>query len=287
MSGRGKRGTAPPPAPPEPERPIQRVGHIGYDDNRFCGASVFGELTERVDQPFELMAVGFGLPPLDDDGREILRALALCLTSADARVWPLKLTRILSSYGNPFAGFFGAQLANYSERMGPGTASNGAGSLRWMLEQLPAAPSPAEVRAVVAEHLETRGRIAGFGVPFRKQDERLLALHRLLSGHPAQQGRAWRLHLQIIEVMREREELEPNIVFPMSALLLDLGLSAERTGLFATMLMGHTFAAHAVEASEQDGALLRELGAEHVEDGSRPPRRSPRAQLASERRRPK
>lgn len=287
MNGRGKRGTAPLPPLAEPVRPIQRVGHVGYEDHRFCGAAVFGELTERIDQPFELMAVAFGLPPLDDDGREVLRALALCLTAPDARVWPLKLARVLASFGDPFAGCFGAQLASAGEHMGPGTATAAATSLGWMLGQLPAEPGAAEVRAVVAAHLAQRGRLAGFGVPLRKEDERLLGLHRLLSGHPAQQGRAWRLHLQVIEVMREREQLEPNIALPMAALLLDLGLSAERTGLFATMLMAHTFAAHAVEAAAQDGPLLRELGAEDLADESRPPRRSPRAQLASERRRPK
>ena len=37
--------SAPPPtqtAAPADGRPVQRVGHIGADDNRFCGAAVFG-----------------------------------------------------------------------------------------------------------------------------------------------------------------------------------------------------------------------------------------------------
>lgn len=270
--------------PAPPERPIQRVGHIGYEDNRFCGAAVFAELAERIEEPIELLCLGFGMPPLDADGREVLRCIALCGTSPDARVWPLKMTRILSSYGNSFAGFFGAQLANFSDRMGPGTASHAAASLRWLRDRLPAEPTLDEVRAAVAEHLATRGRIAGFGVPFRQQDERLLGMYRLLAGHPARQGAAWRLHLQVVEAMRALEQLEPNIVIAFASLLADLGLPAERTGLFISMMMSPTFAAHAVEASLPEGALLRELAAEHLEDGSRPPRRSPRAQQASERR---
>lgn len=266
---------------PTPARPLQRAGHIGDDDNRFCGSAVFAELAGRITSPIELLSLGFGMPPLDAEGREILRCLALCLTSPDARVWPLKMTRLLSCHGNAMAGYFGAQLANFSDRMGPGTASHAAASLRWLQARLPAEPTAAQVAAAVAEHVATRGRIAGFGVPFRREDERLLGLHRLLSGHPAQQRPAWRLHLRVIEALRASAQLEPNIVFPMTALLTDLGLSADRTGLFVSLLMNHTFAAHAVEAAEHDAPHLQTLAPEFLDDRSRSPRRSPRAVSAA------
>lgn len=43
------------------------------------------------------------------------------------------------------------------------------------------------------------------------------------------------------------------------------------------MLMGHNFAAHALEAAEQDGPWLRELLLAAIEDRTAPPRRSPAA----------
>lgn len=264
-----------------PPRPVQRVGHIGTDDNRFCGAAVFAapgaDLATRCSSPLDLLAHAFAMPPLGDDGRSALFTLSLCLTSPDARVWPLKLTRILASYGNPLAGYFGAQLASFTERIGPGAGSSGAASLRWLIDRLPDEPTAAQVAAAVAEHLAARGRIPGFGVPFRAQDERLLALHRLLSGHSCQRGRAWRLHLAIAASLRQTAKLEPNILFSAVALLTDLGLSAERTGLFLCLLMNHTFAAHAAEAAERDGDLLRAIAPAHIDDHSPPPRRSPRA----------
>lgn len=260
-----------------PLRPLQRVGHIGDDDNRFCGAAVFADLAERFVSPLDLLGLGFGMPPFDDDAREILRCLALCLTSPDARVWPLKMTRLLAAHGNAMAGYFGAQLANFSDRMGPGTASHAAASLRWLQDRLPVDATAEQVAAAVAEHVATRGRIAGFGVPFRREDERLLALHRLLAGHPALQRPAWRLHLRVVEAVRASARLEPNIVFPMTALTTDLGLSADRTGLFVSLLMNHTFAAHAVEAAEQDAAHLQTLPPSSIDDRSRAPRRSPRS----------
>lgn len=287
--------TATAPAPPLhspslPPRPTQRAGHIGTDDNRFCGSAVFADLATRIADPTALLCLAFGMPLPNADGREVLRCACLSVTSPDARVWPLKMTRVLASYGNPYAGFFGAQLANFSDRMGPGTATHAALSLRWIAERLeretaptgeptagPAEPTDEQVAAVVAEHLATRGRIAGFGVPFRKEDERLLGLLRLLSGHSSRQGRFWKLHLRVVAAMRQRDGLEPNIVIALVALFLDLGLPAARAGMFLTSMMAQNFAAHALEASERDAAILQQLEPRFLEDQCAAPRRSPRA----------
>lgn len=279
---------SPPLHSPPPPRPTQRAGHIGTDDNRFCGSAVFADLATRVADPTALLCLAFGMPLPDADGREVLRCACLSVTSPDARVWPLKMTRVLASYGNPYAGFFGAQLANFSDRMGPGTATHAARSLCWIAERLErdaltrdaladAEPTDERVAAVVAEHLASRGRIAGFGVPFRKEDERLLGLLRLLSGHASQHGRFWRLHLRVVAAMRQRDGLEPNIVIALVALFLDLGLPAARAGMFLTSMMAQNFAAHALEASERDAAILQQLEPRFLEDQCAPPRRSPRA----------
>jgi hypothetical protein len=255
-------------------RPTQRAGHIGTDDNRFCGASVFGELAATTASVSDLIARAFGLHALRDGDREVVRCIALALTSPDARVWPLKMTRTLAAYGNPFAGFYGAQLGNFSDRMGPGTTANAAASLAWIHARVGGAPSAEAVAAAVREHLASRGRVSGFGVPFRRDDERLLALRRMLDGHVATRRPHWRLSVLVADAMREAEGLEPNVVIAVAALLLDLGLSAHRAGMFTSVMMSHNFAAHALEASEQDGPYLRELPERAIEDCSAPPRRT-------------
>ncbi len=261
-------------------RPIQRVGHIGDVDNRFCGAAVFAELATTTVNPIDLMARAFGMPALDDDGRELLRCVALAVVSPDARVWPLKMTRALASYGNPYAGFFGAQLGSASDRMGPGTAAVGAASLVWIRQQVGAAPTAEAVAAAVAEHVATRGRIAGFGVPMRPEDERLLGLRTLLERHPARDRPNWRLHLLVADAIRASQQLEPNIVIALAALLLDLGLAPHRAGIFVSVMMAPTFVAHALEASDHDGPYLRELPMAAIEDRSTPPRRTAAAAAA-------
>jgi hypothetical protein len=259
-------------------RPVQRAGHIGYHDNRFCGHGVFGDLHASVRDPIDLMLLAFGVRVADHD-LEVVRCMALALCSPDARVWPLKLTRTLSSYGSPIAGFFGAQLANGSERMGPGTASGAAASLAWLAAQVgdapPADDGDAALADAVGRHLVERGRIMGFGVPFRAEDERLLALRRMLAGHPATRRPAWRMFERLERVMRAREGLPPNIVIALAALLVDLGLAPHRAGMFFGMIMAPTFAAHALEAADHDGPLLQELPADALEYRGAGARRSP------------
>jgi len=259
-------------------RPIQRVGHIGDTDNRFCGAPVFAELAGSTVNSTDLLARAFGMPMLSDDDREVLRCIALAAVSPDARVWPLKMTRTLSSYGNPFAGFFGAQLGTASDRMGPGTASSSAASLAWIRARVGDEPSDQAVAAAVTEHLASEGRIPGFGVPMRAEDERLLGLRQLLAGHPAMQRPYWRLSLQVIAAVRAGGGPPPNVVIALATLLLDLGLPAHRAGMFVTMVMAPTFAAHALEASEQDAAALQEITA--VDDRTTAPRRTAAAAAA-------
>jgi hypothetical protein len=239
-----------------PSRPAQRSGHIGDDDNQFCGSSVFGELRSKTHQVTDLVALAFGLSDLTNDDREILRCIALSTCSPDARVWPLKLSRVLASYGNPYSGFYGAQIGSYSDRMGPGTTSMATQSMVWVQNLVNKGES---IDSAVETHLRERGKISGFGVPFRKEDERLLALYEMLKDHPARSRPYWKLHLEIAISVRARLKLEPNIVLPMAALLLDLGLKPTRAGFFVSTLMTPSFAANAVEASENDGALLKEL----------------------------
>lgn len=256
-------------------RPVQRAGHIGAVDNRFCGRAVFGELATTARTTSDLLLLAFGVELATDDDREIVRLMHLALTSPDARVWPLKLTRTLAAYGNPVAGFHGAQLGNDSARMGPGTGSGAAASLAWIAARVGPAPSDEAVAAAVEQHRRERGHLLGFGVPFRAEDERLRGLRRLLADHPATGRRHWRLHEQVIRAMAAAGGPPPNIVLALVALMLDLGLAPHRAGMLIGVIMTHTFVAHALEAADDDGPLLQELPRAAIDYQGPPARRSP------------
>lgn len=247
--------------------PIQtRAGLIGHDDNRFLGRSVFGQFVYEVQSPSDAMAAAMGIP-LNPENREAIRLVALATTSPDARVWPLKLCRLLSSYGDPVAGFYGAQLVSAGPIMGPGAAANAAAGLDFIARRL---KEGEELGAAVATWKGlNRGRLGGFGVPFRAEDERLVALRPLIAGSSLEQRPFWKLSLRLIEGMAPEV---PNVALAVAALLLDSGVTHKHCGMALSVLMTHVFLANALEASETDGAALYRLSAEVVEYAGAGPR---------------
>ncbi len=239
-----------------------RVGQILDTDNRFLGRSVFEEWVHLVRTPSDALLLSLGVTEFEELGREAVRLISLCLMSPDARVWPLKLTRLLASWGDPLAGYFGAQLLTAGKVMGPGAGTGAARCLHWLAGEVGEAPSQADVATALARwKSENPGPLGGFGVPFRELDERRVALLRFVGDGPLSKRRFWRLHLQLVEAMAP---VRPNCAISFVALLLDMGIAPERCGLSLAVLMPHVFLAHALEASTLDGARLNQMPASQV-----------------------
>lgn len=243
-----------------------RAGLIGHDDNRFLGRSVFERFVLEVKSPSDAVAAALGVP-LGPENREALRLAAIATTSPDARVWPLKLCRLLSSYGDPVAGFYGAQLVSGGPIMGPGAAANAAAGLEFIARRREEGVEMAV--ALDAWKRQNRGRVGGFGVPFRAEDERLVALRRILPETGLEGRPYWKLSLAL---MAEMAPEVPNVALAIAALLLDCGVPARRCGMALSVLMTHVFLAHALEASDTDGAALYQLPPEDLEYAGVPPR---------------
>lgn len=236
-------------------KPIDtRVGQILDDDNRFLGRSVFSDWERELRSPSDTLLVALGARELTSLDREAIRLVSLCLISPDARVWPLKLTRLLSSRGDAVAGYLGGQLVTAGRVMGPGAGRHAARCLHRVGESTGLDPSTEEVRAAVDAWKREAGTtiIGGFGVPFRPQDERRVALVRFVGDGPLARRRHWQLHFRVVEALAPTP---PNVVISIVALLLDVGVPAERCGLAVSVLMQHVFLAHALEAAQTDGAL--------------------------------
>lgn len=231
-----------------------KVGTILDGDNRFLGRSVFHDWSFRLRSASDAILVALGVTPTDDH-REAWRLMSLCLISPDARVWPLKLTRLLASWGNPLLGYFAGQLVTTSRVMGPGAGTGAGVCLQWIADRVGGAPTDADVgEAVAAWRAEHPGPLGGFGVPFREVDERRAALLQLVGDGPLAQGRFWKLHLQLVPQVAAR----PNCVISIAALLLDIGVAAERCGFAIAVLMPPVFMANALEAARTDGARLHQ-----------------------------
>jgi hypothetical protein len=214
--------------------------------------------------------VALGVNEVTPEAREVARLLTICSLSPDARVWPLKVTRLLASYGDPLAGHFGGQLLLASNTMGPGCATMAARGLVWVHEHAGEGATDAQVEDAIAEWLAQSGdRFAGFGVPFRDADERRTGLLHLVGQGPVTRRPFWRLHERIVEAMAP---VKPNVLISLAAMLLDIGVSADHSGIAVCTLTSPIFLAHALESARQDGARLNALPASCVSYQGRGPR---------------
>lgn len=82
-------------------------------------------------------------------------------------------------------------------------------------------------------------------------------------------------------MVRASRQIAPNVVLPVVAIVLDLHIPPTRVGLFMSVLMSHTFAAHALEASDHDAEVLRVLPAEALDYRGPAPRQSAAAAAAT------
>ena len=240
-----------------------RVGLIVDGDNRFFGRSAYGEWCEVMTSACDGVLVALGVHEPSPTSREALRLMMLGTMSPDARVWPLKLTRLLASHGDPLVGYFGAQLVSAGKVMGPGAALHAARALHFIGAHAGEAATDTEVaEAVAAWKARSGGRVGGFGVPFRAVDERRVHVLRLAAGTPVAGGRYFRLHEQVAAAMHP---LQPNVALTVAAMLLDIGVAAEHAGVALAVMMSHVFLAHALEAAAQDGPRLHSIPADAVD----------------------
>jgi hypothetical protein len=255
--------------------------HWGSRDHRYFGYAVFDELLgqETFTGLTVLGVLGRRLPA---EHYAVIDDAAVALTLADPRIWPIKLTRLLASYGSPMLAAAGGMLALDRARIGSSVTEHAARLLVDLRERLAdRLDDPERVRAVALAVSEKQRFLPGFGTPFRAEDERLIALRKSL----ARRGRAHLPHFLVLEavapVLSELTGAQPNIALGVAACFLDLGLAVSEVAPLTTALLHHMFVANALESSAQAPPWLRELPEHTVKYLGPAPRKSPRA-LAAE-----
>jgi hypothetical protein len=260
-----------------------RTAHWGWDEHRYFGKAVFAELTGK--QPLAslvaLSVTGRLLPP---DCVGLIDDAAGALTLADPRVWPLKLTRLLASYGATMPAVAAGLLMEEEARIGPWACVHAAHTLQELHAVIgERAEDPASVREAVTAFLRPRTFVWGFGTPFRAYDERLVSLRE----HVVRRGRDrlpyYRTMSAAAEVVRELRKTEPNLGIALAAVFLDMGLSPREIGALVACLMQHMFFAQGVEGARQADPELRQLPDASLKYVGRPARTSPRAESAAKR----
>ena len=253
-----------------------RVAALGYPEHRFRGHAVFAELTGTSYAALIALAVSGRRPTRDE--AELLDLLASVTTVADPRIWPLKLARVIASYGGYLAGFAAAQLPLEGDRIGPPITVHAA----TMLVELHAAVGGRFdeldlCREAARELVARRHRLVGFGMPFRPADERYVALREALAARGRTALPFWRMHDALAEAVASERGLPPNIGIGSAAMLLDMGYDPLEAAAIVHFINQHVFVANAFEGARDARSELRELPAAAIRYIGARPRTSPRA----------
>jgi hypothetical protein len=262
------------------ERPtvVTHVARAAHGDNQFRGHWVNQALLGRQSMA-SMAALGVGGPLLDGEEREVLEELAVAVTVADPRIWPLKVTRIASAYGSMFAGLAAGNLT--MDR-----------SVLSMLACRPIATRLVELARVAADMSEPEFQVhvqrlwderrpLGFGVPARDEDERVVGLVGRIRARGRHERTYFRLFERVVPIVRAARGLEPNLLLAFSAIALDLGFKPEAIGAMAWSTAQVAFQANAVEGAETAPEVLRRLPQAFLHYKGPAPRESPRARRQS------
>jgi hypothetical protein len=259
---------------------VTRVGHVGFGDHRFCGKSALTELMGHESYTGMLVLALLGRTLLPED-LTLIDDLVAAVCAADPRIWPLKITRLTSAYGDLFAGLAAGQLCmSGSETIGPWVAEAAADIL---VEVDRRAATAGGVAPAIAAVLEKRSRYPGWGVGFRHVDERVTALEARVRERGRTESRFWQLYVAVSDAIRIHKGIEPNITACAAALLLDMGCTPREAALINTFAMQLCFVANAAEGAALASPALRHLAPENVLYVGEAPRRSPRSLAATRR----
>ncbi len=261
-------------APATDEVPVIETenAHWGWHDHEYWGHAVFGELLLEEDLAglFSLAACGHRVPRED---AALLTEIAICLVLADPRIWPLKLTKLVASHGRVSTSALCGLLALDGSVVGPAGIQHVGFELERVAALVERHDDAAAGRLAVLERVRDVGRVPGFGVAFREQDERVLALERCVAKRRRTDRPYWKSMQVLVDVVREVHGVEPNVALPIAAALLDMGVPPQRFEALASLFFHHMFVSSAYEEAHSPHEVLRKLPDVHVRYVGRPRRR--------------
>jgi hypothetical protein len=262
---------------------VTRVAKHLFGDNLYFGHAALGDLLEH-ETLSGLVAMGVSGQRPTDPQRPVLDAIAVLVNSADPRIWPLKLTRLVSSYGGVLAGYCAGQLAIEGGRIGYWVTGHAAATLAALRQAVgDRIDEPEAVAQAVGDLVRSGGRILGFGVPLRPSDERMDALRAYATRTGLDRGAHWRLQEALAGHLEKERGVQRNICIGLAAVLLDLGYPAHQTSALAHFLSQNVFVANAYEAAQQQSPEMQKLDDDHVDYVGPARRQTPRALQAGSR----
>lgn len=252
------------------------VAHHLVGDNRYFGLSVNSLVGNETYTGMMALAVT-GRRPTDEQ-RQALDDIAVILTSADPRIWPLKMTRLISSYGGTLAGHVAGQLALEGDQIGPWTSGRCAQMFVELNEFVgDTNGDDALLESRVRDFVARTPRFFGYGVPLRTFDERFKRLAERVQESGRDKLPFWTLQEALSREIKRVKGLPPNVSAGLAASYLDHGYSAREIPALTMFLQQNVFVANAIEAATQSEEVMRQLPDSAIDYVGQAPRISPRA----------
>jgi hypothetical protein len=252
-----------------------RVAKALWDEHVIYGKRLFAEIVPAgLARHIALVAAGRTLADQDVD---LFSYVVACACIPDPHIWPLRAPRLAASFGRFTPGVAAGLLLMETDRLGNKTAVHVGEWLIALSANVGADFTDDDVARAAEALFRDGGRIPGFGVPFRDEDERVVAASRFVEQMGHAERRHWRLARAASACVKARHGLAPNYGVACAAILLDMGFAPR--DIAPIMLLGIHLGQipNAVEGAEQRADVLRSLPAEAISYEGPPPRRSPRA----------
>lgn len=252
-----------------------RVAHAEWGDNRFQGYSVAKDLLGS--EPWlGIVALGITGRRLTESERGLLDDLGVIMTVADPRIWPLKLTRLVASYGDALAGLAAGALAVDEALIGNWTFWGMAGLLRSLRSSVSTPDDRSGIDLACRTQLGSMRRIPGFGVSSRPVDERVEMLKLRVAARGRERLEYWTLFENVSEAVFRMKGLRPNIASAAAAVCLDLGFDERETAVLSAFIGLSDFLPNAAEGAVQMAPALQSLDPASIRYVGPPPRDSGR-----------
>ena len=255
------------------------VARAIWGDNLFRGRLVSRDIAGR-EGFWSMVSLGLGYRALGADEAGVLDDCAASLLVADPRIWPLKLCRLVASYGRPIAAMGAAQVWLDAGMLGPAPFATAAVFLQELMAEIGHEPKPELLAGALQARQAKRERLHGFGLPYRPSDERVPVLETCLRRRGLDGRPFFALVTAAGDALVTQGGKPANIAGAVAAACLDLGFAPRQIALLAQVCLSLCFLANAVEAAEQMPEVLRRLPEGSVRYTGPALRPSPRAVAA-------
>lgn len=227
---------------------------------------------------WSLVSLSIGHDRLTAKESAVVNACVNLCGVGDPRIWPLKVARLVGSYGHTFAAIAAANTMLDWVPIGAWGTRMAAELLEDVVSRSgsPAADREVAIEAV-DERVARRDFIPGFGVAGRESDERYDQFEPWYDDLVEEKGRHWIAFQAMVERLETSRGLKPNIGGGFAASCLDIGFDAGQVGMLAGYAANWAIFANAWEAPRESPEILRRLPDDCAEYVGPPARLSPRA----------